>query len=347
MPSSRAKAVGAIAGSAPPRPGPSAAALLHHPSAVELASGKRDVERSNSKSRGRWARRAALLTASLFALFVAYRVLFVYTFRPGTCPPGQRTGAVRGGSVQVRQGSPPAAERPGALELKVLSYNIGGHTALVRGRHVAAISELIALERPDVVGLQEVHRNTWQARFRDQAAEIASATGLDVAYGPSFRALGGEFGNAVLVRGAVLESEVVPLPSFGEPRSLLRARVDVDGLVVEVFVAHLTAWGGLNRRIRAAQARCLSDQVGGSGLPFVLVGDLNATPQTADLESLMTSSGLRLCGAADEATHSLLGRRLDYIFSDPRFELVASEVLRRGPSDHWPVMAKLRWPSTE
>jgi endonuclease/exonuclease/phosphatase family metal-dependent hydrolase len=280
-------------------------------------------------------RRAALrIAVAFFALFAAYRAFFVYTVRSG-CP----------AATPMSAESAPAGT-PAAL-LKVLSYNIGGHTSLVRSGHLAAVAKLIADERPDVVGLQEVHRGTLQARFRDQAEELARATGMAVRFGPSFRALGGEFGNAVLVDGRVLAGEVLPLPSAGEPRSVLRASVEVRGFELDLFVTHLTAWGSLNRRMRTRQAACLVEQVRAGGRPYVLCGDLNATAEASELEALVGGDFVRLCGVAAEPTHSLLGRRLDYIFSDPRFEIVEAEVLRRGPSDHWPVSATLRWRGDE
>jgi endonuclease/exonuclease/phosphatase family metal-dependent hydrolase len=303
-----------------------------------------DVAISEGQPTRRRARRAtralAGLAGALLVAFLLYRTLFVYTVSLGACPPAPAWTGMNGSSVAA------AAPRT-PVELKVLSYNIGGHTALVRGRHVSAVARLIAQERPDVVGLQEVHRRTWQARFRDQAAELAHATGMAVEYGPSFRALGGEFGNAVLVRGRVVAGEVLALPSFGEPRSLLRATVEVDGFELDVFVTHLTAWGGLNRRARTEQARCLAEQVSGGSRPFVLLGDLNAEPAAAELAALVGSPRLRFCGSPADATHALLGRRLDYVFGDPRFELLEASVLRTGPSDHWPVIATLRWPGPE
>jgi endonuclease/exonuclease/phosphatase family metal-dependent hydrolase len=271
-----------------------------------------------------------------FALFAVWRVCFVYNLVPAPCPQ-----PVAPPEPAVTSSSPPA--RLPAEGVKILSYNIGGHTALVRSRLVAAIARLITAERPDVVGLQEVHRGTWQARFRDQASELARETGMAVFYGPSFRALGGEFGNAVLVRGRVLDGEVLALPSFGEPRSLLRTAVEVDGFQLNVFVTHLAAWGSLNRRMRSNQARCLVEHVAASGRPFVLCGDLNASPAVPDLHALLSSDLMRLCGLATEPTHSMLGQRIDYIFSDPRFKVLEASVLRSGPSDHWPVLARLGW----
>jgi endonuclease/exonuclease/phosphatase family metal-dependent hydrolase len=278
-----------------------------------------------------------------FVLFLAYRVLFVYTFVPVPCAIPAAPGVAVSDAPHAAAAAPARTAAGAPVELSVLSYNIGGHTALVRRRHVEEIARLIAELRPDVVGLQEVHRATWQARFRDQALEIARRTGMAVHFGPSFHALGGAFGNAVLVRGRVLAGEVLALPSFGEPRSLLRTTVEVDGFELDFYVTHLAAWGSLNRRIRAAQARCLVERVASSHRPFVLCGDLNVSPAAADLAGLMTSDAMRLCGAAGEPTHALLGRRIDYIFSHPGFDVLEAGVLRRGPSDHWPVIARLRW----
>ena len=311
--------------------------------------------------------RTIQVLAALAAIGLTYRVVFIYQIFPEPCPlprvmtPNGVAAVGMNGTIAVigpigpidpinpinknaaaAASAAPAAAQPVAIT--VLSYNIGGHSALVRSGHLAAIASTIAEHRPDVVGLQEVHRGTWQARFRDQAAELARATGMEVFYGPSFKVWGGEFGNAVLVRGRVLRGEVVGLPSFGEPRSLLRVTVEIDGRELDVWVTHLSAWGSINRRMRTAQARCLAEHVRASGRPFVLCGDLNATPTTPDLAGLVGGDFLRLCGLASEPTHALLGRRIDYIFSDPRFTVLDAQVIHAGPSDHWPILTRLAWP---
>jgi endonuclease/exonuclease/phosphatase family metal-dependent hydrolase len=193
-----------------------------------------------------------------------------------------------------------------------------------------------------VVALQEVHRGTWESRFHDQAAELARLTGMRVVFGPSFRVLGGEFGNAILSRAPLRDVELIPLPSFGEPRSLLRASVDVDGTDFEVMATHLAAWGGLNRRIRTKQAYCLSEHARAAGGRFVLCGDFNASPASAELAALLDGKLVTLCGLASEPTHPLLGQRIDYILAGPGWEVGSTAVVHAGPSDHWPITAELR-----
>ncbi len=282
----------------------------------------------------RWFARCGLAAALVVGIVVSYRTIFVYQLETRPCPaPSARTAV----NETIAPGS----------SLSVLSYNIEGHAALVRGGHLTRIARLIVERRPDVVALQEVHRGTWQARFGDQAAELARRTGMQLVYGASFRALGGEFGNALLTRGRIAASRVVPLPSFGEPRSLLDTTVELDGARFEIFVTHLAAWGSFNRRIRARQVRCLGEHLRASPRPFVLCGDLNAVPGAADLDDLAQGGFAQLCGLASEPTHALLGRRLDYIYADPRFTVTEATVLRSGPSDHWPIAATLVWPGTE
>ncbi|HET9768261.1 MAG TPA: endonuclease/exonuclease/phosphatase family protein, partial [Thermoanaerobaculia bacterium] len=220
-----------------------------------------------------------MLGATGFIALV-YRVTFVYQLRPGRCVVAAPAAATLGDVTNALAANAPGARRP----IRVLSYNIEGHAALIHPGHLEEIARVVREQRPDVVALQEVHRGTWEARFRDQAAELQRLTGMTMRFGPSFGAFGGEFGNAILARGRLSDVVVVPLPSFGEPRSVLRARVEVDGADFDFMVAHLAAWGGLNRRIRTTQAQCLAEQAGASaqggerGRRFVLCGDFNATP---------------------------------------------------------------------
>lgn len=234
---------------------------------------------------------------------------------------------------------------PPARPVRVLSYNVEGHAALVRGGHLQEIARVIVEQQPDVVGLQEIHRGTWQSRFRDQAAEIGRLTGMAVHFGKSFGTPlgvgGAEFGNAILTRGALRDAEVVPLPSFGEPRSLLRATVELEGGEFDFMVTHLAAWGGLNRRVRTRQTHCIADHVRAAGRRFVLCGDFNAQPASDELGALFAGDLVRLCGLASEPTYPLLGQRIDYILAGPGWEVGPAAVVKVGPSDHWPIVAEL------
>lgn len=281
-------------------------------------------------------RRVLAVLGAAGATAIAYRVVFVYDLTPDPCAVVQHVAVVTSAAAPPRD-EPGTARRP----VRVLSYNIEGHAALLRADHLAGIARVIREQGADVVGLQEVHRGTWQSRFRDQTVELARLTGMHLSFGPSFRSLGGEFGNAILTRGSVGEVEVVRLPSFGEPRSLLRARVEVDGTDFDFMVTHLAAWGALNRRTRTKQALCLAQQLRAASRRFVLCGDFNATPASAELAALLGGDLVRLCGLATEPTYPMLGQRIDYILAGPGWEVGPAAVVKGGPSDHWPILAEL------
>jgi endonuclease/exonuclease/phosphatase family metal-dependent hydrolase len=224
--------------------------------------------------------------------------------------------------------------------LKMMTYNIQGHAASRRTDHLEKIAKVIAAVSPDIAGLQEVHCRTRKLPI-DQGERIAELAGLTLAFGRSCAMDGGEYGNAVLTRGTVTRAEISPLPGGGEPRSIMRADVDIDGTPLSFFVTHLTAWGRLKRRERLEQIAIVGEFTAKAPHPHILVGDFNVPPSTEEIRVLMTHGHLRPSDPHQEFTYRLLRQRLDYVFVDPRWTVVKSEVIRTGPSDHWPVVVEL------
>src|SRR5436305_14649175 len=105
------------------------------------------------------------------------------------------------------------------MTLRVMTYNIKGQAALFHRDHIDKIGRVIAAAKPDIVGLQEVHRGTWQSRRRDQVAALEAASGMKAYFGPSFGNDQKAYGNAILTNANVEESHVEALPGKGEPRS--------------------------------------------------------------------------------------------------------------------------------
>jgi endonuclease/exonuclease/phosphatase family metal-dependent hydrolase len=230
------------------------------------------------------------------------------------------------------------------FRLRVLSYNIHGRAHRLSGRYLKWIARVIEQTEPDVVGLQEVHRGGWIARYEDQAGTLAKLTGMDLRFGRSFGRPGEEFGNAVLTRGEIRASEVVPLPGPGEPRTVLHTRIAFPRAAapeVDFFVTHLAAGLSSSRPARTMQARGLLERLRQSSGPFVLVGDFNAPPQAPELKTLMAAEIFRLCGEEVACTHRILRQRIDWVLADPGWTTHDSRVVQAGPSDHWPVLVEL------
>ena len=225
--------------------------------------------------------------------------------------------------------------------LKFMSYNIQGHAAKGRDDFLPKLAEVIVAVKPDVVGLQEVH---WRTRVgpTHQGEALASLTGMNLMFGRSTVMDGGEYGNAVLTRGEIRSQFVHPLPGSGEPRSVLQADIHVNGNDLTFFVTHLAAWGRLLRVARMRQIAELGDIIARGALPHVLVGDFNVPPGADEIRTLLAHGHLRVIGDPRESTFPMTRQRLDYIFADPRWEAVSTDVIRRGPSDHWAIVAELK-----
>jgi endonuclease/exonuclease/phosphatase family metal-dependent hydrolase len=223
----------------------------------------------------------------------------------------------------------------------MMTYNIKGHGSLLRGRHIERVAEVIRELKPDVVGVQEVHRRTWKARFIDQAEELERLTGMRLFFG---RAMGNgesEYGNAILTRGTIVETTIVPLPGKGEPRSMLGATIDVDGVRLIAYVTHLAAWARFGSKTRLLQAEAVAKLVAKSELPFVLMGDFNTSPSSDELRVFHDGTIVTSCFAEKVVTHRATKQCLDYIFADPTWQIRDAQVIARGPSDHWPLVASL------
>ncbi|HEX7705179.1 MAG TPA: endonuclease/exonuclease/phosphatase family protein [Thermoanaerobaculia bacterium] len=221
-----------------------------------------------------------------------------------------------------------------------MTYNIQGEAASRRTDHLDRIAEVIVEAGSDVVCLQEVHCRTRRATV-DQGEELAQLTGLNLSFGRSCAMDGGDYGNAILTRGEVTERNVCALPGTGEPRSLMRSDVTLDGTSFSVFVTHLSAWGRLRRRERLEQIAKVAEVIDDAALPHVLAGDFNVSPHAEEIRALMSRANLMATDPGRNATFRLTRQRLDYVFCDPRWRVVRSEVLRRGPSDHWPLEVEL------
>src|SRR5687768_12958275 len=95
---------------------------------------------------------------------MGYRVAAVYRYQPGECGETAMTATEQPLPIPSRQ-----------TPIAVMTFNIKGQAALMRRGHLRQVAAAIGAASPDVVGLQEVHRGTWQSRFTDQPAQVLAA----------------------------------------------------------------------------------------------------------------------------------------------------------------------------
>jgi endonuclease/exonuclease/phosphatase family metal-dependent hydrolase len=264
--------------------------------------------------------------------------------------------------------------------VRVMTWNIWWRFGPRWRDRQPALLETLRRVDPDVVALQEV----WGGDSTTQAHELAEALGLHAVFAePSYPAApdpadpdddGVTLGVALLSRWPVAELRVVALPSrhrAWDPVALVATLAHPVGPlhVVAACLEHGIAYTD----DRIAQARLLADLATDperdGPCPVLVVGDLNAAPDSAVLRPLRdVLVDAWTAGHGDPAavtlpsTHpsapleagpELVDQRIDHVFHRAGEEgqqvLVESAVLAGDavggvlPSDHRAVVCDLRW----
>jgi endonuclease/exonuclease/phosphatase family metal-dependent hydrolase len=223
--------------------------------------------------------------------------------------------------------------------LRLMSYNVGG----LRG-DLAAMTELVRSQRPDVLAVQEAPR---RLRWRSRCADLARRFHLVYAAG----GLPG-LGNLLLVDLRVRVHDTwclrYPLTPGRHLRGAALARCSAGGSTFVVAGTHLAT----DPVERPGQAAILAKALAEVPEPLVLAGDLNEEPggdawaAVADGRIDAGDPG----GVGGVATYPAVSptRRLDAVFVDRRFEVsdcrVVDSAEARRASDHLPVVVDLTLP---
>jgi endonuclease/exonuclease/phosphatase family metal-dependent hydrolase len=242
---------------------------------------------------------------------------------------------------------------PAETTVTVTSFNIHHGQGSDGVLDLARIARVIRASGADVAGLQEVDRNFAQrSNWTDQAVELAQLLDCHVAYGanidlepPEPGKPRAQFGNAVLSRYPIARWENTHLfRSPGEEqRGLLHAEVNMPGVLLHVYVAHLAASSETDR---VQQARQIVQLVNDND-PAVLLGDFNAHPETPEIGTLraaLTDTWTAAPGAGPLPPHpDARAARIDFIFTSQRLSATWTRFSPDDPaaSDHLPVVSRL------
>lgn len=236
-----------------------------------------------------------------------------------------------------------------------MTYNIhAGHGDIER---TAATIRSLA---PDIVGLEEVDVH-WADRsgFVDQARRLGESLGMTVRFAPIYQLPGAtadaphrEFGVALLSRYPIVASENDTLTRLStqaenSPPSrmpgLLSATIDVHGKPVRVFVTHLDY--RKDPSVRRTQVAEMLARIGAVDTPTLLLGDMNASPDAAELQPLfarMHDTWLTAAGPGFTYPADTPAERIDYVFVSPNAKVDTAFVpVVPAASDHRPVVVEL------
>lgn len=159
-----------------------------------------------------------------------------------------------------------------------VSYNIRHCAGPGNEVDFQLVADVIAREKPDFVGLNEVDCRAERSGNIDEAARLGELTGLHATFAKAIPYGGGEYGNAVLSREKPISVERVPL-SGKEPRVLLLCefRDFWFGTAHFDFGEHQLKAVEVIRVVVAEKAK---------GKPVFLTGDWNATPDSKTLDAM-------------------------------------------------------------
>ncbi len=240
-----------------------------------------------------------------------------------------------------------SAEEP--IQIRVVSYNIHHGEGTDGKLDLTRIAQVLRDARPDIIALQEVDRNTKRTDGVDQAAVLAKMLKMNKVFGGNIDLQGGHYGNAILATYTIDSSTNHQLPSLsnGEQRGMLEADIAVPGLKqsLKILATHLDHRPDAQERI--ASSEMVSELIQHWGdRPALLVGDLNAVPESKTLRLLerdWTRANRKVLPTipSDKPT-----RQIDYILLRPQgsWQVVECRVLD-GPvaSDHRGILAILEW----
>lgn len=247
--------------------------------------------------------------------------------------------------------SPPAP----APTVDVVTLNLWNDEADWPAR-LAVITDTLAALHPDVIVLQEVLEDSAKG-----LANQAETLGARLGYAVVFASVDGperakRYGNAILTRHPVLDTNWVRLRPLTDYRVATHARLDVDGRPLDVYATHLhhTMEGDSIRAEQVADLMAFLDRT--TEAAWVVAGDFNApadTPELARLAARATDAFGALHPGADVSTLvEALGhtpRRIDHVFAGPGLApeagrlVLAEPVGGVQPSDHRGVWVRLRW----
>lgn len=238
-------------------------------------------------------------------------------------------------------------------ELRLATFNIWHNMGDWAAREPLLIAALRDADA-DVIALQEVLEDA-AVGLPNQAETIAAALGGYRVFFCSTDPEGSprRYGNAMLTRLPVLQSDWKALEPRDDFRTALRVRVSVGGRPVDVVNTHL-AWQEDAAAVRARQIADLLAWLPQDGTPLAVMGDFNAVQEDAGLAVLTGSrffSGPPR-GAVPTTLNPAKGhpdRVIDHIFLE-RDAFVPGAASRLGdqatngeyPSDHFGVVTTVR-----
>jgi endonuclease/exonuclease/phosphatase family metal-dependent hydrolase len=263
--------------------------------------------------------------------------------------------AVSGGPAGAADAADTSGGGGSGRPLRAASFNIHHGVGVDGLLNLDRIATVVEDTHPDVIGLQEVDRHFGErSDFVDQAMWLADRLDLHVVFGANIDlepltpgAPRRQYGTAILSRYRIREwrNTLLPRPAGGEQRGLLEAVINVRGVRVRAYNTHLQH---NSQEERLAQVAAIRSIVAEARESVVLVGDLNATPDSPEIGAITEdlADAWAQAGEGDGFTYDAETphARIDYVLTSSDVVARTAAVVTSDASDHLPVVADLVLP---
>lgn len=231
--------------------------------------------------------------------------------------------------------------------LRVMSFNILHGATVKNDFNLDTIAGIINSYSPHLVALQEVDFKTNRAKKYDLPTELGYRTQMASIFARAMYFDEGEYGEGVLSKYSFIGTENVSLPHLpnSEPRAAAVVRIKTKNDNVIQFVGtHLDHQK--EEKDRIMQAKALVKELGESKYPTLLLGDLNAEPDSETINIITKAFTKPTIAEAQQGTYPSTSphKKIDYIlYNQPEhWEVLEYKVLCENyASDHCIVMATL------
>lgn len=225
--------------------------------------------------------------------------------------------------------------------LRVMTFNIQHGRGIDGQIDLMRIAQLILETDADVVGLNEVDLFLPRSGLTDQLKFLGERTGMNYFFATGVNFGLAKYGNGVLTRCQINNSQEVSLPRIleRESRVLLQFSSVVDGRQVQIFVTHL----GLNPLEKEKQLTFLAEKITAITDPIILMGDFNLTPYSSLMRDFLEETGLRWHSSEQTYPADNPSLKLDYILTSEEWEVVSPvQVIPAQASDHLALAGTFR-----
>ena len=229
-------------------------------------------------------------------------------------------------------------------KFRIMSYNIHHGADRNENNTLDSMGYFIKKMQPDIVGLQEVDSVCDRSGKIDQMKRVAAITGMHYAFVRHFPYQGGAYGVGILSKYPIEKAEPKILKLLkrgpnGESVSMLFAVILIKKKKKILFAtAHYSAF---DKATRASQVNETLTYLSENNLPVIFTGDLNATPDTEEIQLLQQRLQTTDMSGVHTFPDDVPVKKIDYILVSPealqRIKKVLAPLVHY--SDHLPLVA--------